>query len=646
MFPRLKNYKSNGKEYEYLVVSESRRSKNGVSTTHDMATLGSTKKIGKEEVEKLINGLARLFEIDTCKTSNDIKVIESLEHGNIILWKHFWDKLDLGKVIDKYISKEKSRVSIDVSKYIEMMVVSRNSNPLSKLGTTRWKSTTSYKYMHGYSELKNEVEYYYRSMDYLLESKNEIELAIFEKLKNLFSINVKMTFYDITSTYFHSNQCPLSELGYSRDSRSDLEQIVIGVVTSEEGYPIKHYVFSGNTKDETTVGKVVKELKDKFNIEETTFVGDRGMITKLNLEKIIKEDFNYIMGVKFRQDEIMEMLFDDDSNLVDHYEQYKQLDIQERILKIKDFIIWKVEEILRNENVNYKKTDMGKLKTFVLQLTNKSIIKGPNLSSLLEDLTCNKPKIKRKISYLINKYETKYEDTRRVVICLNKERKSTGQRKRDKKITNLSKQLKDIIRINEGKSNEGQKSITLEKKIIELFSGYKKQYKKFFNLDDIIVNKTNNVILNDRIILEEEKRDGIFIINTNLTEIDISKEKVIDSYKNLREVEDLFDDFKNFVDVNPVRHWKEKRVRSHVFICILSLLLKRIFEIDCYKGKGIMIALEEMSKLKFMKCQINNYNPTMEKVSSFKTVTVPTSTQMKLFKMAGIKNPTNITKFL
>ncbi|KPA12493.1 hypothetical protein MHK_007300, partial [Candidatus Magnetomorum sp. HK-1] len=52
---------------------------------------------------------------------------------------------------------------------------------------------------------------------------------------------------------------------------------------------IKHYVFEGNTKDETTVIEVVKKLKKEFNINDTTFVGDRGMITKLNLDTIQKQ---------------------------------------------------------------------------------------------------------------------------------------------------------------------------------------------------------------------------------------------------------------------------------------------------------------------------------------------------------------------
>lgn len=57
-------------------------------------------------------------------------------------------------------------------------------------------------------------------------------------------------------------------------------------------------------------------------------------------------------------------------------------------------------------------------------------------------------------------------------------------------------------------------------------------------------------------------------------------DKVAESYKNLKEVEMLFDDFKNFVDSRPLRHWLENRVRAHVSIGMVALLLKRIFEIN------------------------------------------------------------------
>ena len=68
--------------------------------------------------------------------------------------------------------------------------------------------------------------------------------------------------------------------------------------------------------------------------------------------------------------------------------------------------------------------------------------------------------------------------------------------------------------------------------------------------------------------------DGIFTLLTKRWDLD--KKKVVESYKNLQEIEILFDDLKHFVDIRPIRHWLEIRVRAHVLICVLGLLLKRI----------------------------------------------------------------------
>ncbi len=82
------------------------------------------------------------------------------------------------------------------------MVVNRCIEPLSKLGVARWFGTTCYKELQEFSELPLDANYFYRSMDYLVEIKDDLEKAIYEQLRNLFSVNVKLTFYDITSSFF------------------------------------------------------------------------------------------------------------------------------------------------------------------------------------------------------------------------------------------------------------------------------------------------------------------------------------------------------------------------------------------------------------------------------------------------------------
>ncbi|ETR70325.1 MAG: hypothetical protein OMM_03324 [Candidatus Magnetoglobus multicellularis str. Araruama] len=202
MFPRIARSEKKSGVYEYLVISESVHIKGKGSTTHNIANLGNIKKFGIKDIESLIDGLIRIFDIEKYGLSDEVEIIESLEHGSIIFWKKIWDQMNLSPTIKKLISKCESRIKIDAEKYIEIMVINRCAEPHSKLGATRWVDRTCYKAMKGYKGLSLNVEYFYRSMDYLLKIKDELEYYLYEKLKNLFSINVKLTFYDITSTFF------------------------------------------------------------------------------------------------------------------------------------------------------------------------------------------------------------------------------------------------------------------------------------------------------------------------------------------------------------------------------------------------------------------------------------------------------------
>ena len=370
MFPRISKSTKNGRAYEYLVISESIHVRGKGSTTRNVANLGNIKRFSNQDITNLIDGFIRIFKLENYCLSEDVEILESLEHGSIIFWQKLWDEIELSKIIKSQMRMKDKKVKLEVEKYIETMVINRCVDPLSKLGVTRWIERTCYKEMKGYEDLPLDVTYFYRSMDQLLKIKDEIELAIFEKLRNLFSINVKLTFYDITSTFFYTDNCSIGKNGHSRDNRPDREQIVIGVVTSYEGYPIKHFVFEGNTKDETTVTDVVKELKKNYNIEETTFVGDRGMITKLNLDRLEGEGFGYIMGVKHRQDEICTMLLSEQV-VEEDYEIYRGLKIRERRVKVKDFLIWKIKKIMREQKSNLKDEEFLLLEKEIFNLNNK-----------------------------------------------------------------------------------------------------------------------------------------------------------------------------------------------------------------------------------------------------------------------------------
>ena len=181
MFPRIKKSGAKGKNYDYLVISESVYRKGKTSTTKDIAKLGNINKFTTIDIESLIDGLIKIFKLEKYSLSDEVKMIESLEYGNIVFWQKLWNKFGLSEIIGKEVKKKDKRIQLEVEKYVQMMVVNRCINPNSKLGVTRWLSETCYKEMKGYSHLNTDVTYFYRSMDHLLKIKDEVELAF---LKN------------------------------------------------------------------------------------------------------------------------------------------------------------------------------------------------------------------------------------------------------------------------------------------------------------------------------------------------------------------------------------------------------------------------------------------------------------------------------
>jgi transposase len=150
---------------------------------------------------------------------------------------------------------------------------------------------------------------WYRTLDQLVVHQKSIEQDLFLRLRNLFSLNVDLVFYDLTSTYFEGNgPVGLARHGYSWDGKPRNRQVLVGLVMIE-GWPIAHHVFEGNLRDSTTVEKVLRDLETRFGLRRVVFVGDRGMVTSDNLDRLRARGQGYLVGLKRRrQPEIVRYL--------------------------------------------------------------------------------------------------------------------------------------------------------------------------------------------------------------------------------------------------------------------------------------------------------------------------------------------------
>ena len=286
------------KENKYLQLVESYRNEDGNPRQRLLANICNISRCSDEEILKLCQSFLRTLGVEKIAFLDDLTCEQSYDYGDVLPVIAIWQQLRLDEIIANSLS---SRVKIDVAKATLIMVANKFVDPQSKLGAWLWYDRSVFKFSQEFKPLASQdkglLHTLYRSLDYLTDSKQEIEKELYYRLQ-CYGLKTELVLYDITSSYFEGDNAELAAYGYSRDHRPDRPPIVMGVVTSKEGIPFAHYVFDGNTTDKSTVKNILKDLKDRFGVTHCIFVGDRGMITRINLDTIKDHEYDYIMGIR------------------------------------------------------------------------------------------------------------------------------------------------------------------------------------------------------------------------------------------------------------------------------------------------------------------------------------------------------------
>jgi transposase len=199
-------------------------------------------------------------------------------------------------------------------------------------------------------------------MDRLIRVKDAAEVQIAKRVL-VPGEALDLVFYDITSTYFEGERSlvkdDLRRYGYSRDHRFDRRQVVIGMVMTRSGIPLCHHVFPGNTVDKSTVREVVKDLKERFNLERVVFVGDRGMLSDANLEMILGEEIGFIVAHPLRKNGHATEVIGKLKNTFDYEEQAEQFreDVRDAVRFVVAHCPKIAAETRKNRQERLKKAD-------------------------------------------------------------------------------------------------------------------------------------------------------------------------------------------------------------------------------------------------------------------------------------------------
>jgi hypothetical protein len=216
------------------------------------------------------------------------------------------------------------RFRFEVERALFAMVANRACAPVSKLYChEQWLKED----VRIVGTEKLELQHLYRAMDFLEANKEMIEQAIYFRVADLLNLDVEVIFYDTTSLHFETDEedrgnaagevkgsrgagaktyAAPRKRGHSKNGRSDAPQIVVGLAVTREGFPVRHWVFPGNTVDVTTVAKVKDDLKG-WQLTRCLFVGDAGMVSEANFQSLAKGGGKYLMAMPMRRgDEVTE----------------------------------------------------------------------------------------------------------------------------------------------------------------------------------------------------------------------------------------------------------------------------------------------------------------------------------------------------
>jgi hypothetical protein len=218
-----------------------------------------------------IDAIRRVLAGETLVNAKDAFEIErSLPAGHVNAALTMARRLDLAKLLDRSPCPERDLCMA--------MIVGRVICPGSKLGMVRTLGQSTLACELGVEGADEDD--LYAAMDWLLKRQKAVE----DRLAARHLADGEMVLYDVSSSYFEGRTCSLGRLGYSRDGKLGLPQIIYGLLCDQDGRPVAVEVFSGELHDDATLPAQIAKLKDRFGLSRIVVVADRGMVTKANIE--------------------------------------------------------------------------------------------------------------------------------------------------------------------------------------------------------------------------------------------------------------------------------------------------------------------------------------------------------------------------
>jgi len=467
-----------------------------------------------------LDALVRLLQADqpdpTWVSTEDVAAPQAWTWGPVLVARHLFDSLSLAPILDR--TTKLLRRGQPLSERVFPLVANRLTRPGSEHALAPWLedfyvvTAEGSRWMPQWKASRRvkvsfeQLRLWYETLDDVLAGKPQIETALWQELRDLFSLEPELVFYDITSTYFEGRgPAELGRFGYSRDGKPRNRQVVIGVVMMD-GWPIAPHVFAGNRLDQTTVGEVVEDLRRRYGLERVVFVGDRGMVTLKNVEQLRQAGQGYLVGLQRRN-----------RKDIPHY----------------------IEQAMAR--ADWQECPAG------IAASERAAVPRTRV----QEVAGKQPGV-------------------RVFVVHSEEREQYERGMRELSMERTRKELEGLRRrVEKGELKEAEKIGAAAAKVLVRNHGH-----RYFNWE---LRAGQFHYFEHAVNFPRETAcEGKYVIQTE--EPGPSPVEAVAAYKQLNEVERGFAHLKGLLEVRPVYHHKDDRVRAHVFVAALAFLLDRALE--------------------------------------------------------------------
>lgn len=523
-----RTYKKNGTTYAQI-VNNFRDPATGKSRTTSLKSYGSLEKLKAEDpnfedkikadLAAMQNNQKQVIEAIRDKalskqTRADLNTTSfslSIKFGEVVLRKK-WEQLELDHLFSRIVTESNGKINYDLDRVAYCLTSTRISTPSSKKQCYLASRCSIFDY-HDLT-LTN----FYECLRVLSDKKSRIVSFINKNIDKIYSRNVSVALYDVTTFYFESfKEDLIRKNGLSKDHKYAETQVVLGLLIDSEGIPIDYQLFPGNTHEIGTLLNVLSGYLKQYGVKDITVIADCGLNSKNNIIKLSNYGKKFIVTQSLRK--LNKLILN------------KILDISNPAIwdyKEDEFDIWRSREIL------YSISDIAK--------DNKgNILVDKNDKKIIEEI-----QTRLIVNFSAKRYKKDMEDLAKAE---EKARKYLSQ---------------GDCAIDAGKARK-----------YELISKFAVDEEgKSTGKPPDKNNKKYTYGINEKLISERKKVAGYYAFITN--DMTADKGELYSKLRTLWKIEMCFRIMKTNLEARPVFVRKKEHIEGHFVMCYLALVIERL----------------------------------------------------------------------